>query len=1618
MIDDSKRSAFTRTLNSPLLAGILLGLAGFAGNWFKFTLFLNIDFLFGGFFVMTALLRYGTGAGIVASLIASSCTWFMWKHPYAVVIFTAEAAIVGILNSRRNKSDLLLHDIIYWLVCGMPLVWIFYHLHLGDSVSSTSLIIVKQALNGVTNSLLAGVFFLVVMSRKKEAERPSLRQTVFIIMVSLVLFSACFHVFRELRVIKNNEDLRLTEQTERATEMTRAFMARWLAEHHQVVISLAERIGDPDQKHFAKIQQTLETLKGASPAFWGMGVFDRNATTVAFTPLKDELGISTLGVSFADRPYLKQLKEQKKPYVSAVLLGKFGNKFPIVSLIVPMFSGGSFTGFCTGVVQIDELKQYLKTIVGGRNMNIAVIDQSGQVVASSRDDLAVMTRYSPHAGGSLRKVTTTVDQWIPDPAPGKNLNQRWSASLYLGETEISADNQWKVVVENSYGPVFTELQRSAASSLFQLLLLSVIIIPFSSFISFRLTRSLGALQRATISLPDDVQRNIIPELPDSSIQDINGLMTNFRSAALALQAQHQALNSLNRELEDTSRELSRAEERYRTIVEMAPDAVFVLQDGCIVFANRAALSLLGAEEYEQLIGHRIMKYIHPADRDVVQERVKRAVAGEASSLLEVRGLSLDGREIIVESVGVPVMFNGLPAVQVILRDIAERKRSEVLIREGKEEWERTFDSVPDLIAILDKNHRIVRLNRAMSERLGRNLEECIGLTCYEAIHGTACPPWFCPHVMTMADGQVHETEMVAQIFDGDYLVTTSPLFDQQGEIYASVHMARDISALKQARKKAEESAAELESIFSAIQDAIIIYDTDMNVTKVNQMFASIYGFDPVGLNIRDILERTSFRRLDGQPFDLEQQPTSRALQGETVRNKQFLITRYDGREVALETSSMPLRLDDNSISGAVTVWHDITDSLHDQKTLREKEERYRSLVEHAPFAIFINRDKRIDYVNPATLEMFGAVSTADLVGKSPYDFFHPEYHAILTEHINTLLAGWSVPLIEARVVQLNGTVRYVEVVASTFVDSNGAAIQVMLHDITRRKQNENEIKKILERLSLAQKSAGAGLWDWDIQTEKLTWSPELFVLFGRDPIRDESSFEVLRSVMHPDDWLASEQKVKSALEKRERFFNEYRIVLPSKEMRWISAIGDTIYDTEGKPLRMSGICLDITLRRQAEERLNLLADIAGTLLVTDSPQDAVEALCTKALTVLDCQLFFNFLVDKEAGRLHLNACSGISAEEKGKIEWLDYGVAVCGCVARDACRIVAENIPDTRDPRTDLVNALGVKAYACHPLMMGEELLGTLSFGSRSRTTFSNDDLALMKAVSNLVSIAMEREFSREKLQKAHDALEVLVAERTKDLVWTIDSLQVEMAERLKTEEELRTRERLLIQQSRLAAMGEMISNIAHQWRQPLNTLGLIIQRLPHFYDAGKFDGEFLARNTKDAMNLIRHMSATIDDFRDFFSPDRERTIFNVRKAVYQAVSLIDAGFKSLHIDLETRIEGEPTVNGYPSQFAQVILNILFNARDALLERAVDKGRIQIESSWEGVRLVLTIRDNAGGIPGNILDKIFDPYFTTKGPDKGTGIGLFMAKSIIEKSMGGRITACNYKDGAEFRIEV
>ena len=233
---------------------------------------------------------------------------------------------------------------------------------------------------------------------------------------------------------------------------------------------------------------------------------------------------------------------------------------------------------------------------------------------------------------------------------------------------------------------------------------------------------------------------------------------------------------------------------------------------------------------------------------------------------------------------------------------------------------------------------------------------------------------------------------------------------------------------------------------------------------------------------------------------------------------------------------------------------------------------------------------------------------------------------------------------------------------------------------------------------------------------------------------------------------------------------------------------------------------------------------------------------------------------------------------------------------------------------------------------------------------------------------------------------------------------------------ELREKDQLLISQSRQAAMGEMIGNIAHQWRQPLNALSMLFANLRNAHMFNDLTDEYMDKACETSNRLIQKMSTTINDFRNFFLPDKESVRFSLLHEIEHALSLVEATFTSKSIKIIYDTSLDLPMYGLPNEFSQVLLNLLNNARDAIIGASRQNGEIAIEISRDGNTGRISVRDNGGGIPDQVMAKIFDPYFSTK--DMGTGIGLYMSKMIIERSMNGRIEVCNRDKGAEFTITV
>ncbi len=235
--------------------------------------------------------------------------------------------------------------------------------------------------------------------------------------------------------------------------------------------------------------------------------------------------------------------------------------------------------------------------------------------------------------------------------------------------------------------------------------------------------------------------------------------------------------------------------------------------------------------------------------------------------------------------------------------------------------------------------------------------------------------------------------------------------------------------------------------------------------------------------------------------------------------------------------------------------------------------------------------------------------------------------------------------------------------------------------------------------------------------------------------------------------------------------------------------------------------------------------------------------------------------------------------------------------------------------------------------------------------------------------------------------------------------------------EESQKKDRALFYHSRLAQMGEMLSMIAHQWKQPLSEISGIFMEIETAYRFKKLDGDYMLECAKDGDRITDFMSRTIEDFRNFFKPDKKKKRFCVNVAVDEAMTLMGGTIANSGIDIQ-RKEQKIYSFGYPNEFAQVILNIFLNARDILVQREIKNPTIYLEIYTTKDKSFLQISDNAGGIDPSIISKIFEPYFSTKEKVDGTGLGLYMSKMIIEKSMNGRLWVENWELGARFMIEI
>lgn len=478
------------------------------------------------------------------------------------------------------------------------------------------------------------------------------------------------------------------------------------------------------------------------------------------------------------------------------------------------------------------------------------------------------------------------------------------------------------------------------------------------------------------------------------------------------------------------------------------------------------------------------------------------------------------------------------------------------------------------------------------------------------------------------------------------------------------------------------------------------------------------------------------------------------------------------------------------------------------RQLREENESLQALFQAAPLAMGVfDAEGRLLKVNPASERIFGWTQ-AEVEGRLPLSI-PPENPQESLEILRRVLQGESFVGTEIRQRRKDGSLIDLSFSAAPLYDAQGRprGFVGLAEDITERKKAQAKLLQVTEEWERTFDAVPDCIAILDQEHRIIRLNRAMAALLGRAPeeILGQPCYKVIHNLAEPPDFCPHARLLATGQEQ----FAEVQELGRIFEVSVSPLLGP-----DGQVRGSVHVARDISGHKQIEEalrwsnqRLDLLAETASRLLATDSPQKVVDFLCQKVMAFLDCDVFFNYLRDEGEERLHLNAYAGIPDEEARKIEWLDFGVAVCGSAARDKCRIVVEDVQAAQDPRTELIKSYGIQAYACHPLLVQDQVLGTISFGTRKRSRFTPDELSLMKAVADHVAIAISRMQAEEALRRAKEELELRVQERTAELRLSNESLLREIEERQQAEEALAVeRQRLMAVLDRIPAYVALLA--------------------------------------------------------------------------------------------------------------------------------------------------------------------------------------------------------------------
>jgi PAS domain S-box-containing protein len=1036
--------------------------------------------------------------------------------------------------------------------------------------------------------------------------------------------------------------------------------------------------------------------------------------------------------------------------------------------------------------------------------------------------------------------------------------------------------------------------------------------------------------------------------------------------------------------------LSESESRFRALSEATVEGIGISEHGRIIDVNEQFAGMYGYTR-DELIGMEVAKLLPPDE----VERVMANIHHNIESVIEHRGLRRDGQILTLEAHARNIVYMGRPARLTTIHDITERKKTEEALLKSKESYKELVTNANSIIIRMNKNGTITFFNEYAQKFFGYTLDEILGKDVKILIPQTESNG---KNLSEMADNILRNPDGFEENINENIrkngeriwvLWKNKSIRDSNGNIIGNLAIGSDITERIRAEQALKESEAVLRSFFDSpgVMRGIVevIAEDDVRHITNNSATADFIGITPEAMKNKTGSEL-------GEPSDILR-----------VWVRHYIESRRSGKPVTFEYLD---KRRDAWLMATVSylgtpphgyprfgyVVQDITQRRRIEESLRVKE-------------VDLNKAQGLAHVgswfwDAKTDATTGTEELLRIYGFDPDTQTMPDFKEqrgrcypvedweLVNEAVQKTLntgIGYELDVHAIR----NGETIWITTRGEAVRDADNRIVGMRgtVQDITERKYMEESLRKSEEQYRALVENLPDLIARFDLDLRLTYANPAVLQLTGkaadeliRKTPREYGASPAAASLWEQAARLAIDTGKPQRLDQTSVWHGETRIY---------DCISIPEHGVDGIVTSIINVSRDITERKQAEDalerseaRFKLLSETAEQLIKFKDIQFVVNNLCKKTMEHLDCQVFFNYLLNAKVGRLYLNAFSGIPDEDARKIEWLDLGVAVCGCAALEASPIIAENIRTTPDPRTDLVKSYGIQAYACHPLMVQGKAIGTLSFGTGTRPSFSDEDLVLMKRVTAQVANAMERSRLNDELQQSRDELELKVQDRTAELKKINEAL------------------------ARSNLELENFANVAsHDLQEPLRKIRTFAERLTRMNTDSMNDTErdYLERMQGSA----ERMHALIQDLVKYSrvtSAPKSFKVFNLRSPAEDAV-------RNMSLILEETggridIDELPDIEGSENLIYQLFQNLIGNA---LKYRNNEKPLIRIKSiqSSEVGFHEIHVEDNGIGFDEMYLDKIFKPFQRLHGrssPYQGTGMGLAICHKIVEIH-GGSITA-------------